>query len=174
MRDAALPQLLREVAITRFKIARRPGIASPQRLLDRGCERCDELLHDDDRQPQASGRAFLLRKIVGVVDRHETRQAKRPHDADRTEPFQRPPLVIGERDERVVRDVGRLGTASGPYGFERADVLPDGRVQRSVCPHTVVVLPRLPRGRLRRRQRRDGPGCFAHLATNRRRGSTRR
>ena len=145
VRDAALPQLLREVAIARLEIARGRGIACPQRPLDRGRKRCRERLHDDDRQPQAFGRAFALREIVRVVDRNETARApKRPHDADRTEPFQRPPLVIGERDERVVRDVGPAGHGQRTVRFERADVLPDRRVQRSVCPHAVFVLPRLP------------------------------
>jgi hypothetical protein len=67
VRDAALPQLLREVAIPPLEVARGCDIPRTQRALDRGRERCHKRLHHHDRQPQCFGCAFVLREVIRVV-----------------------------------------------------------------------------------------------------------
>ena len=103
VRDAAAPQLLCELVVTRFQIAGGCDIACPQRPFNRGRKRRDQGLHHDDRDREALGRPFLVREVVRVV--HSERPGRAPersHDANRAEPLQSPPLVSGERVEHAL------------------------------------------------------------------------
>ena len=85
VRDAAVPQLLRELVVARFEIAGGCDIACPQRPFDRGRQRCHQRLHHHDRHRETFGRPFLVREIVRVV----TRSGRGALPSDRTMPIAR-------------------------------------------------------------------------------------
>ena len=145
VRDAAAPQLLCELVVTRFQVAGGCDIACPQRPFNRGRQRRNQGLQHHDGNRETLGRPFLVREVVRVVHAERPGSApERSHDANRAEPLQSPPLVSGERAKRAVRDIDPAGHRERAVCFERADVLPDRGVQGSVGSHAVIVLPLLP------------------------------